>query len=199
MRTNLFLLTGLLGLCIAHAVNADENIVVVVPALLDPSAPIGDKVKQDCAVDTSVGSEVFLRVSERYPGTEQTRSPEQVAPGKIVVKITLVGVLGAGGGAWSGAKSITIRAEVLQNAKVIGTRNLSRQSSGGAFGGFSGTCAIMERIAVALGRDVAGWLPIALTMAKHESSSSDQTASQPPKEERTSPAAPDNTPRDPKQ
>ena len=104
MRANLFLLAGLVALGIAQAPRADEKIAVVVPALLDPSAPIGEKVRQECSVETSLAEQVFLKVSERFPGTEKTKNPNQSEPNSFVVRITLVGVLGAGGGAWSGAK-----------------------------------------------------------------------------------------------
>ncbi|HEX7250535.1 MAG TPA: hypothetical protein VF262_09155, partial [Burkholderiales bacterium] len=58
--------------------------------------------------------------------------------------------------------AISVRADLEQNSKLHASKLLTRQSSGGAFGGMKGTCSIMERIAVALGRDVAAWVPGAL-------------------------------------
>lgn len=168
MKTVATLLAGVAALFIANAAGAQEKIAVVMPALLDPNAPIGEAVRRECGVQTSVGTQVFERVSERFPGTVQVQEASQAGQDTAVLKVTLIGVLGAGGGGWSGQKSITLRAEILQGAKVVMARTLSRQSGGGVFGGVSGTCAIMERIAVALGRDVAGWLPSALTMVRME-------------------------------
>jgi hypothetical protein len=163
----------------AQVSGADEKVVVMVPAALDPTAPIGDAVKRECAVDTSVGTQVFQRVSERYPGTEQINNPNLAAPDKTFLKVTLIGVLGHGGGSWSGPKSITIRAEVLRGSKLIATQTLSRQSGGGVFGGVSGTCAIMDRIAAALGRDVAQWLPAALMVIKYDAQAKEAAAATP--------------------
>lgn len=63
---------------------------------------------------------------------------------------------------------------------------MNRQSGGGVFGGVTGTCAIMDRIAAALGRDVAAWLPGAMMILKYEKPGADQPAApkeaEPPKQ-----------------
>lgn len=189
MRASSFLLSGMLALCVAQASLADDKIVVVVPAILDPGAPIGEAVKRECAVETSVGNQIFQRVNERFPGTDQTSNPGHARPGAVVLKATLISVQGAGGGGWSGSKSITLRAEIFQDTKPVGSKILVRHSTGGVLGGVSGTCAIMDRIAGALGRDVTAWLPGALIAAKHEAASSDRSAAPSPKDAAPGPAA----------
>jgi hypothetical protein len=171
------LLVGLAALCMAHESIAQEKIAVLMPAVLDPSAPIVDSVRRECNVESMIGNEVFQRVSEKYPGTTQFRDPSQAGDG-YVLKVTIMGVIGAGGGAWSGKKSISIRADVLQNSNVGATRNLNRQSGGGIYGGGVGTCKIMELIAVALGKDVAIWMPSALSAIKYAPEPAAQPASQ---------------------
>lgn len=195
MRTYQVLL-GIAALCMAHASNAQEKIAVLVPAVLDPSAPIEDSVKRECNVESTIGNEVFKRVSAKYPGTAQIQNPGQAGDG-YVLKVTITSVHGAGGGAWTGKKEITVRADVLQNSNVAATKNLSHESAGGAFGHYMGTCAIMNRIVVALGRDVAAWLPSALMRVKYAtepatqpaSQSASQLAPEPAKEGATPPAA----------
>ena len=164
MRNMLLFLSGALAIAVAPVLHADDKLFVQVPALLDSNAPIAEAVKRDCRVEALVGDQVFLRVKERFPGAEQISDSGKSRPDRTL-KVTIVGVLGAGGGAWSGSKAITIRAEVVQNAKTIANTTLTRQSGGGAFGGLKGTCSIMERIAVTLGKDVAAWVPAAMAMA----------------------------------
>jgi hypothetical protein len=171
-RTTLLIAAG--AMAFAGAAVAQEQFAVLVPAVLDPSAPIGDAVKRECGVESKVGTEVFSRVAERYPA-EQVANAAQ-AGDRLVLKVTLLSVVGHGGGGWSGTKAIAIRADVLRDSKVIATRTMNRQSGGGVFGGVTGTCAIMDRIAVALGRDVAAWLPGALMVLKYEKPASDQPA-----------------------
>jgi len=156
---------------IAGAAAAQEKIAVLVPALLDPGAPIGEAVKRECNVETNVGRQVLERVSQRFPGTPQIENEKQAAPNTPVLRLTLTSVLGAGGGSWSGNKSMTVRAEVLQGSNVEMANTFTRSSGGGMMGGLTGTCAIMDRIAVALGQDVARWLPSALVMIQMQPSS----------------------------
>lgn len=79
------------------------------------------------------------------------------AKGKLLsVKIT--GLVGPGGGAWSGAKQVTIDGVLTENGKTLGTFKGMRVSGGGTFGAYKGTCSILGRCVKALGKDVAGWL-----------------------------------------
>lgn len=174
MKRALFILAGMAALCAAQLSSADEKFVVMVPAALDPNAPISDAVKRECNVDTNLATQIFQRVGERYPGTEQVSKPDPLGADRTFVKVTLMNVVGHGGGGWSGPKAITIRADVLRVPKVVATRTMNRQSGGGAFGGVMGTCAIMDRIAAALGRDVAAWLPAALMIIKYDALSKEE-------------------------
>lgn len=143
---------------------AAERLLVQVPAMLDPGAPIARNVRSECNVEGLVGNQVFAQVAKRWPGTE-TVAPKAPVGGAKVLRVTLLSVMGTGGGAWSGAKSISVRADLQQNGKTLQTTVLNRQSGGGFWGGTMGTCAIMERIAVTLGNDVAGWMSGAVARA----------------------------------
>jgi len=69
----------------------------------------------------------------------------------------IIGLSATGGGAWSGPKTVTVSGEMTENGKVIGTFKASRHSGGGAFGGYKGTCSILDRCAKTLGKDIAQW------------------------------------------
>ncbi|MGH8704451.1 MAG: hypothetical protein ACREUO_03430, partial [Burkholderiales bacterium] len=166
---------GMAAFCATQISSADDKVVVMVPAVLDPNAPISDAVKRECNVDTSVATQVFQRIGERYPGTEQVSKPDPLGTDKILLKVTLMSVVGHWGGGWSGPKAITIRADALRGSNVIATRTMNRQSGGGALGGMMGTCGIMDRIAAALGRDVAAWLPAALMVVRYDAGGSQRT------------------------
>jgi hypothetical protein len=151
----LFLLVQ--GMVLAFPSQAQEKIFVRAPAVFDKAAFIADRVRAECAIDTLLGKHVLEKVNEKFPGTAQVREPGEAGKDKIL-NLTILGVFGGGGGAWSGPKYINMRADLMQNNQVIATVVKQRGSSGGAFGATMGTCAIMERISVALGRDIAEWL-----------------------------------------
>jgi hypothetical protein len=148
---------GVAGLCFAVLAHSGESFLVQVPADYDPNAPVAPAVRRECGIEAIVGNHVFKEVSARYPESKQIKGQEAGRSERQVL-LTIVSVQGLGGGSWSGAKSITIRADLVQNQKTVSTRVFNRGSRGGVFGGMSGTCQIMERIAITLGKDALFWL-----------------------------------------
>jgi hypothetical protein len=53
---------------------------------------------------------------------------------------------------------MSVKGELFDKGKQIGSFRATRFSGGGAFGGFKGTCAIIGRCSKTLGSDIAGWL-----------------------------------------
>ena len=163
MRTKIFLFG--FYFCASLAAYADENIAVQMPAVLAPNAPIAQGVASDCGVELLVGNHVFEKVSARYKSAVQIQNIDKAGADKVL-RLTILSVEGVGGGGWSGRKAITVRADLWQNGQVLETTTLRRRSGGGLFGGVSGTCKIMERIAIELGEDITSWLPFALRVSQ---------------------------------
>jgi len=149
-----------LGVGLAQHSQAQEKILVQVPAVLDAGSGVGDAIKRDCALESLMGSHAFESVSKKFPGSARVEKADG-EQGKVL-RLTITSVVGAGGGAWSGPKTMTVRADLLESGKVIASTVKSRSSGGGAFGGMKGTCQIFERVMKTLGADVAAWLPSAL-------------------------------------
>lgn len=155
-----WVLAIVLDIGLAQHAQAEEKIMVQVPAILDAGAGVGDAIKRDCSLEARMGSHAFQSVSKKFPGSAQVEKAKG-EQGKVL-KLTITSVIGAGGGAWSGPKTMTVRAELLQSGKVVASTVKSRSSGGGAFGGMKGTCQIFDRVMTTLGADVAAWLPSAL-------------------------------------
>ncbi len=145
------------ALLIAVSAHAEETLFIQVPAVYDKDAPVVSAVRRECGIEALIGNHVFKAVSTLYPKSVATPDPKTGGSDKSLL-LTIIAVQGVGGGNWSGAKSITIRADLMQDAKPIVSKVLNRGSHGGFFGGMSGTCPIMERIAVTLGKDTLAWL-----------------------------------------
>jgi hypothetical protein len=167
MKAVAVLLAGGAACLIAGAAAAQEKIAIIMPALLGPDAPIGEAVKRECNVQVNVGVQVFQHVSQRLPGTVQVDDAKEAAPDRLVLKLTLTSVLGAGGGSWSGSKSMTLRGELLKGPEVVMANTWTRAVKSMRL---RGTCEMMNLVAVALGKDVGQWVPSALTMLMMEGS-----------------------------
>jgi hypothetical protein len=138
-----------------------QALVVEVPARLDPSAPITEATRRECDVPGLVGNHVLADLQTRIGMGVLPLQGTEPATGKVL-RLTVVSARGVGGGGWSGPKSMTVRAEIAEAGKVLGGFTAHRGSRGGVWGGVSGTCAIFERIAIALGKDIGGWTHFAL-------------------------------------
>jgi len=53
---------------------------------------------------------------------------------------------------------VSIRVDLLKDGQVTRSTHLTRTTTGGAFGGFMGTCSMLERDTKVLGKDVASWV-----------------------------------------
>jgi hypothetical protein len=137
--------------------HASDKILVHVPAVYDAGAPVMDSVRHECGIESLVGNQVFVQVVTRFPESLRTENPDPNIREKLL-KLTVLSVQGVGDGGWSGGNSITVRAELSQHGKPIATTVATRNSRGGMLATVRATCAIMERIATALAKDIAVWL-----------------------------------------
>ena len=53
---------------------------------------------------------------------------------------------------------VTVRGVLTQDGQNVATVTARRVSRGGAFGGFKGSCDVLERVVTVVGSDVAEWL-----------------------------------------
>jgi hypothetical protein len=118
---------------------------------------VPDAVRAECNLPIRVTEFVKENAVKSYDKVALADNVSASTPGQALsMKIT--GLTGTGGGAWSGAKHVTVEGTLWENGKVKGTFTAMRYSGGGAFGGYKGTCAILGRCVQAIGKDVGGWL-----------------------------------------
>lgn len=130
------------------------NVVSPVPFAADSGAT--GNVKAECTLETRL-PQFIAEAARRGVKVVIGPPPEEGAQGKYLY-LEFTHVLGAGGGAWSGPKSVTAKGELIENGEIIGSFISSRYSTGGAFGAYKGTCSILGRCIKAMGKDIAAWL-----------------------------------------
>jgi hypothetical protein len=135
---------ALLAACAAaHA----DGVKLLTPVSYAAESSVVPKVREACKIEARLASDV----GEALGGTTDSTQGE-------VVRVSIVDVMGVGGGAWSGPKAISLKVELLKDGKVERSTHLTRTTTGGAFGGFKGTCSMLERDSSVLGKDVAKWV-----------------------------------------
>jgi len=122
----------------------------------DKNLHVRDAVRAECALGNKFSD--FIQSYGRTSGTNVLPANNLKAKKGRILEVRIMRMHDAGGGAWSGAKSVAAEGKLIENGKVIGSFRGSRYSGGGAFGGFKGTCDILGRCVKALGKDISVWL-----------------------------------------
>ena len=118
------------------------------------NANVNGNVKDKCQLDTKLAS--FIKTNET--SVVLTDEPlSEKSSGKILL-LEITNVQATGGGAWSGPKSVSVAGKLFDNGIQVGDFTGSRYTTGGAFGGFKGTCALVGRCVKSLGKDIGQWL-----------------------------------------
>jgi hypothetical protein len=76
----------------------------------------------------------------------------------VNLKLTITNAHSSGNAFIGHHKSVGIMTELFKDGKLIDTYTGERNSSGGFGAGFKGPCAVLERCANTLGKDVSEWL-----------------------------------------
>jgi hypothetical protein len=118
------------------------------------NAAVPAAVREQCQLETKVSE--FLAASAGS-SVQLIDGPVSRKSGRVL-EMEITEVHAPGGGAFSGAKWMTVKGQLFEGGKSIGSFRAKRFSTGGAFGGFKGTCAIIGRCARAIGQDIASWL-----------------------------------------
>lgn len=133
---------------------ANERFVVKAPAEYDANSRTRDGIRSECALEVLVANNVFAQIEQRFPGALLANGAPPAAQDKVVT-LTILNATGHGGGSWSGPKALAVRADVMQDGKLVRSIVKSRNSRGGMFGGMMGTCGILERAASTVAKDIA--------------------------------------------
>jgi len=144
----------------AHAgPQGERRVAVQVPALVDPTAKVFDGIESECALPNLLANHVFGQIRNRYYGA-RILGAEGPRPTDKVLRLTILNTQVVPGGGFTGPKGITLQADVLENSRVVASNVFQRSGSTGTNAQLN-TCAILEVVSVALGKEVAAWLPTA--------------------------------------
>ena len=122
----------------------------VPPIRYGAEADVPEAVKAECGLDTQIPQ----WLAEYAPGA----TPSAPTDAGRVLDIEIVAMMGAGGGMWSGPKQMTVVGTLTEGGAVVGTFRARRTTTGGAWGGYKGTCSLLGRVGKALAKDIGDWL-----------------------------------------
>ena len=122
------------------------------------NAQVPTNVREECHGVTTKLTDAVVKYGTSQ-GLKVMAHPEvnSEQAGKVI-KVSITGMYSAGNAFIGHRKSATVKAELFQDGKLIDSADYTRDSGGGVFGGFKGSCAVLEHTVNTLGNDVAKWL-----------------------------------------
>lgn len=145
------------GLLLASAVSAaDVSMARVVPYA--DEAEISSKVRSECTQLQEQLADYTREFGLEQGVTVQLRdevSPE--APGRVL-QLEIVEAVSMGNAFIGHQKYSRVHGTLFQDGQKLGSFKARRNSMGGAFAGYKGSCSVLGRTMKALGQDIAGWL-----------------------------------------
>lgn len=155
-RTTFFIAT--LSILATTAIASAQEVKVPAEIKFSADANVREAVVNECNLQTKLPG--FIRTYGEKNGIDVILSDKALnkkQKGRVLL-LEITNVNGAGGGAWSGAKSVNVKGSLYENGKFIGNFTASRYSGGGMFAAYKGTCSILGRCVKTLGSDIAKWL-----------------------------------------
>lgn len=142
--------------CVAAAPATAETYTLSSAVPFAEGSGASDEVESECKLESKLPGFIKSAAKRGITVVLTDESLDDVE-GKVLF-IEISNVLGTGGGAWSGPKTVSAKGELREAGEVIGSFTATRYSTGGAFGGFKGTCSILGRCVKSMGKDIANWL-----------------------------------------
>lgn len=137
--------------------NPDVTVAALKKIPFSEDANVRDAVREECEIQTQV-PKFLKRFGPEYGIKVELVDSLDNAKTDQTIEMEITRVHAPGGGGWSGAKSMTVKAKVFEDGSLIGDATAQRHSTGGMFAGYKGTCSIVGRCAEAIGQDLARWL-----------------------------------------
>jgi hypothetical protein len=150
--------TGIASCVLAVAAAADTKPLIISEKMpYDGGAQVPSAVRAECKLETKLSE--YVKSSARSNEIQINVIPDNVAQrmGRVL-DIRITHVHGFGGGAHTGSKSVAVRGELREEGKLVASFTGRRSSGGGMWGGFKGTCSILDRCIKVLGKDIGTWL-----------------------------------------
>lgn len=144
-------------LCLAGAWSAHasaQSLQVQRPVPYAADNDIADNIKTECKLNEQLADFV-----KQYAGgtVEFTSGPVDTAKGRAL-QLEISDAVSMGN-AWMGHQKYTkIKGTLYENGKKVASFKGRRNSMGGAFAGYKGSCSVLGRTVDALGSDIGEWL-----------------------------------------
>lgn len=132
------------------------------PVVVDAHVPYANerdiqrKVREEC---TQLNTQLPQFILEFAPASNvEVRLGDASSDSGRVLRLEITQAVSHGNAFLGHSKSSTARGELYEDGQRIAGFVATRNSMGGAFAGYKGSCSVLGRTMRAMGRDIAQWL-----------------------------------------
>jgi hypothetical protein len=135
-----------------------DSITIPKPVPWSDDAMIASKIKNECQIQDQLAAyiEEFAR-EEHQLDVQFAGSVSNDAAG-TVLDVQIKDAVSLGNPFTGHRKSTLVVGKLFRDGELIGSFTGRRDSMGGAFAGYKGSCSVLGRTVKALGKDIAAWL-----------------------------------------
>ncbi|AQS37875.1 hypothetical protein Sps_02723 [Shewanella psychrophila] len=134
----------------------DKTVYILMDIPFRPDSHIADNIENECAELGNQFSNSVLKYAKKQKLS--LKAVDQLPANGKVLKLSIDDVYSAGNAFIGHRKSASITASYLVDGEMLATTEKTRNSGGGFFGGFKGSCSVLAHTVNTLGNDVAKWL-----------------------------------------
>ncbi|MDG2527092.1 hypothetical protein P6166_17200 [Stenotrophomonas sp. HITSZ_GD] len=118
---------------------------------------IAGKIKSECKIEVQLAEAIKREAAAVGREVAFVPAPLSDVPGEAL-KLEIADAV-SDGNAWIGHhKSVTVRGALLRDGAQVATFVARRNSRGGMWGAYKGSCSVLDRTVNAVGEDIAAWL-----------------------------------------
>ena len=142
--------------CIAPSVFA-QSIAVPRPVPYGADNDVAGNIKRECAIDVNLADYIAEYARARKIEVSLVPATNASLPGRVLV-IEILDAQSTGNAFLGHHKSTKVKGQYFEDSKLVGSFKDRRDSMGGMFAGFKGSCSVLGRTIREIGKDVADWL-----------------------------------------
>lgn len=151
------MLAAVFALACAASASAADAVVVPKPVPYAEDNDIAGNIKRECDLGNKLAEYIREYAGARHVDVRFAPTAKPETSGRVLV-VEIRDAVSSGNAFLGHHKSTTVDGKLYQDGKLIGSFKDRRDSMGGAFAGFKGSCSVLGRTVKAIGEDIAEWL-----------------------------------------
>jgi hypothetical protein len=120
-------------------------------------AEIAGKIRRECQIQTQLADFIKEFGAKAGHDIQLVENVDPAGEGKVLV-VEIRDAISEGNAFLGHRKRTSARGKLYENGEEIASFKAARNSMGGAFAGYKGSCSVLGRTVKVMGEDIAKWL-----------------------------------------